>query len=251
MFLGICICEPVNAQNQHELETYFNKNQLDQIQKYVTDYKNIKTAHDLHTVYLEIVQMSRNLEDTLSAKQEKTVGWNLEFSWMDTIISGLSFNRYEGTAVSIKPKLQIFKSIAKSTPEKCDDDFIEIIISTYGEEYFFPKWIHQTWDYGGTSLLGDETELNILIKIQTTLSSNKEFEMELNKIKQDILSDIVGSGWYNYNSQKIIAEINKILAYIKLTEEEKNRLMKRIEEFKNPPQNLHIDCEHKECKCGG
>lgn len=104
---------------------------------------------------------------------------------------------------------------------------------------------------GGSSLLGNETELNILNKIQTALTSNKEFEIELNEIKKDILSDIINWGCYNYNSQKIISEINKILASIKLTEEEKNMLKKRIEEIKNPPQDLCIDHEHKKCYSGG
>ncbi len=240
----------INISNQHKLETFFSKKQINQIREYLIAFNSIKNAQDFHYAYQKIDQLSRNLEDSLSAKQEKTENWSLDFKWIDTIVSGVSFSPYEGTSVRIYPKLSVYKRLAESTPEKCDDDFIDIINLIYGEAYLMPKWIKQTSDYGGTSLLGDGTELNILTKIQTVLASSKEFETDLNDIKKSILSDITDGVCYNYTSQKIITEINKILATVKLDETDKKSLKERIETFKKSSEDLNLDCEHKECNCG-
>jgi len=55
---------------------------------------------------------------------------------------------------------------------------------------------------------------------------------------------------YVYDSPKIVAELNKIAATITLSTEEKGKLNKRIEEFKNAPKELLINCEIKDCDCG-
>ena len=239
-----------NAQEQNKLETYFNKNQINQINDYLKGFKNIKTAHDLHRVYQKIIEISGSLADSLEVKVQSTEDWSLDYDLLDTIVPGISFAGYEGTAVIVSPNLSIFIDLAESTPEKSDDDFFEILFSVYGED-FFPAWIEQTSDYSGVSLLGDDIELNTLKKIQNSLIIDKEFEPELNKLKKDIINDITHGNCYNYNSQKIIAEINKIITSIKLTEVETKMLKKRIDEFKNPAKGLKIDCENNDCDCGG
>jgi hypothetical protein len=238
---------------RHQLEVYFSPQQVGQIKDYLTGFGHIKTARDLHSVFQTIDKIYNGLADSLSARQGRFGDSILNLDPINRLVTGIHFEHYEGSAMLVNPELAIFKRIAESTPEKCDDDFIAIMLATYGSEkyYVFPKWIKQTWDYGGPSLLGDEIELNILNQIQTTLSSNREFEKELNDVRGIILYDIFNAACYENDSPKIIAELNKVMATIKLTEEEKSQLKNRIEEFKNPPKELRTGCAKKECNCGG
>jgi hypothetical protein len=241
----------IDDSTRHKLERLLSISQINQIQDFLTAFHNIKNAHDLHNSFSQIYKMSGSLEDTLAARQEGNNDLVNNIDWLDIMIPGINFSQYEGTSVYVKPRLMDFKLKAESTKEKSDNDFIDIIIMAYGEYYLIPEWINQTWDYGGPSLLGDETELKILIKIQTALLLSKEFENELNNVKKDIFKDILSWPCYNYTSKKIIEELNKILNSVKLTEKETQLLKNRIEVFKFPPRGFFIDCEHKECDCGG
>jgi len=127
IFLYLCFAlTSANAQDEHKLETYFNKTQINQINDYLKDYKNIKTAHDLHKVYQKIIEISGSLADSLEVKVEATEDWSLDYDLLDTLIPGINFAGYEGTAVIVSPNLSIFIDLAESTPEKSDDDFFEI-----------------------------------------------------------------------------------------------------------------------------
>jgi hypothetical protein len=243
----------IDRTGRHQLEVYFSRRQIDQLEEYEKTFRNIKTAHDLHRAYCKIDSIYDGLADTLTAKQQRAGDSILDFDRIGAIVSGINFAHYEGSSVLINPELVTFKRAAEMTPEKCDDDFIAIMISTYGPEKFFslPRWINQTWDYGGTSLLGEGIDLSILTQIQKALASSKEFEPELKEIRSTILSDILSAKCYEYDSSKILAEVNKIILNIKFSEEEKIKLNERLEELKNPTKEFQMNCAKKECKCGG
>jgi hypothetical protein len=237
---------------RHQLQTYFNQRQIDQLEEYEKAFRNIKTAQDLHCAYRKIDFIYDGLADTLTAKQQRAGDSILDFDRIGSIVKGISFTHYEGSPVLINPELAAFKRAAEITPEKCDDDFIAIMIAIYREESFvYPKWIKQTADYErGSSLLGDNIGLNILLQIQAALSSSKEFEPELNELREIILGDILDGFCYEYDSPKIIAEINRTTTAIKLSEEEKAKINARLLEFKHPSNGLQLGCRNKDCNCG-
>lgn len=235
------------------LQNYFSTFQIKQIQDHIKNFDYIVTAHDLHVVYSNIDLIYSSLADSLTVQQGRHPDSIQDYEPINKIVSGIHFEHYEGDAVLINPDLVAFKSMAKTTAEKCDDTFIEIMQLTYGDEKFFakPKWLNQVNDYASSSLLGDGIELEILGKIQKALLADKEFGKELNDLRDIILYDILQARCYEYDSPKIVTEINKIMESITFSEEEKIKINARIKEFQNHSNDIQLGCAEKQCKCGG
>lgn len=235
------------------LENYFSHTQINQITEHLKRVEYIVTAHDLHLVYSNIDTIYSGLADSLTAQQSRNLDSIQDYEPINKIVSGIHFEHYEGDAVLINPDLASFKIVAKMTSEKCDDAFIDIMQLTYGEEKFFSmlKWINQTSDYAGASLLGDGIELEILNKIQIALLADKEFSKELNDIRDIIIYDILQEKCYEYDSHKIVSEINNIMELITFSEEEKTKINARIKQFEIPSKDIQLGCVEKICKCGG
>lgn len=121
----------------------------------------------------------------------------------------------EGTAYYLFADYRAWLKKAAQTPEKEDDAFFQFCVQVFPEdsiEYFFPAWQMQTWDYGGSSLLGRGIHLRLLETADRLCATNTPFRSEILRRKAEIINDMTQEGVeYWEKPEKIIRELDTIL----------------------------------------
>jgi hypothetical protein len=150
----------------------------------------------------------------------------------------------------------------KKTNGTLDDEFVELLFLAHGEfmgiDHGFLSWFNQTWDYGGSSFLGDKRMYDFLKKAKQ-FESKTELGQELfNFYRQDILN-VALYGCYEKTAIQILEEI-KLITNEQLLNEEATVLLKKLAEIIKSGnascpfchfKNLQLNCEENECNYGG
>lgn len=148
-------------------------------------------------------------------------------------------------------------SIAKLTSGKEDDAFTEIWLNAEGyrghcEEYGFKTWFGQTWDYGGSSLVGDSSIYDFIVAYdEFERDYGLSYQRYLKPLRTNALEMLHTYKSYMYSAKKVIAEIERVINDTDLSEEEISKLLKRKKELMDPEANeLEVDCEKGGCAYG-
>lgn len=234
-----------NLLMEKRLQTLFGKQLADNIKAYRIDYQNIKSASDLALAYRKGISlrdtMAILMQDRITVSDPSEVP---DLFWLKETMPGfVSQLVAEGTAYYLFWNYKQLITKAKATTETPDDDFVQLAVALFPEdsvEYFYPAWFLQTWDYGGSSLLGRGTHLALLKKMDETLQKSDLFASEIKDWKQLLINDITDAS-VNYweSSEKIKKELDDIISlnFNILTEADKIALATRRKQFEKPTEN--------------
>jgi hypothetical protein len=150
----------------------------------------------------------------------------------------------------------------KKTQGTLDDEFIELLWLANGERMsltpYFLAWFNQTWDYGGSSLLGNMSMYTFLKKVQQFAAKSTRGTELLNFYKDNIYQMAI-HGCYDKMAVQILEEIKLITNEQLLGEEQVGQLKQLVEIIKGGSnycgfclfKNIQLNCEEENCNYGG
>lgn len=220
-----------------------------ELKQYRIDLEAIKTIGDLTDTYAKSIDLRDTLVNVIGAYTNQMSQDSLpDLFWLKDIMPSHQPQLVaEGTAYYLFNDYKKWLEIAQKTPSKEDDEFIALNLLLFPEdsiEYFYPAWFLQTWDYGGSSLLGRGVHQKILNKSSDiwTEESSFVFKKEIQRIKDDLLQDILSrETTYWERKSVILVELDSIiqLKYPILSKNDIIALQKRRDEF-NAPEKYGI-----------
>lgn len=227
---------------EKRLQTLFGASLSDSIRIYRLRYQKIGSAQD----FAETFRKGNALRDTMTRlMQDQILIQNPEelpdLFWLREAMPGMVPQLVaEGTAYFLFWDFAALNQQAKMTPESIDDDFVALNLELFPEdsiEYFFPAWFMQTWDYGGSSLLGRGVHYQTLEKIDKLLKKSDLFTPELTRLKTRLLNDITQPDvTYWEKKENIIIELDSITQanFEIFTNADKIALQTRRQQFETP-----------------
>lgn len=225
------------------LEKVFGNKLVFEIEQYQKDFAAVKTDKDFVLMYRNAMKLQDKLNEKLEIKYEMyNVSDFPDLFWIDDAIPALNAELVgEGTMYSLLFNYKQLNVAATKTTSSLDDEFIKLLVAKHkGEnEYFFPVWFLQTWDYGGYSLLGEGKHVAMLNRMQRLADKTNLFDAEIQAMKNELLDDITTRNEYGEQKEKIIVEINNIINnnYELISADEIIGLKTRIKMFEEPEKH--------------
>ena len=227
------------------LQTSFGKELSDSIRMYRAQYQNIGSAEDFAATFRKGSSlrevMTRLMQDRILIQNPNELP---DLFWLREAMPGMVPQLVaEGTAYYLFWDFAALNQRAKTTPEPTDDDFVALNLILFPEdsiEYFFPAWFMQTWDYGGSSLLGRGIHYQTLEKIDKLLKKSDLFTPELTRLKTRLLNDITQPDvTYWEKKENITTELDSIINanFSVLSNADKVALQTRRQQFELPQES--------------
>lgn len=196
-------------------QALLGKNRYEQTAQWRQGFENIQNQGQLAESYLK----GRTLRDSLVRRLPEGDGASPppDLFWIRPLLPAFEPQLVaEGTAYYLFSDYRVWLQKAAQTPEREDDAFFQFCTQVFPEdsiEYFYPAWFMQTWDYGGSSLLGRGIHLRLLAEANRICTINTPFRSEILRIKAEIINDMTQEGVeYWEQPEKIIQELDAILA---------------------------------------
>ncbi len=149
---------------------------------------------------------------------------------------------------------------AKKTEGEDDDKYFDLIAEYYHKDFeptsMNAKWFEATWDYGGSSKLGDGFHLGFLLATDKLMKEKNIFEEWILGYREDCFSDMTRWKSYQYGKEKLLKEINKVFKQVKLDESQLEQLKARKKELDEFIENdktgygLQLNCIDGGCIYG-
>lgn len=240
--------DTIDTPYKKELDTIFNSLLVNRIIDFQQQFKNRSSTISIAELY----QIGAALRDTLMLPLNDYTKMQIEeglpdLFWLQEVLPAYVPQVVaEGTAYYLFNDFRQWKAISSKTDDLLDDAFVDLNIQLYPQdsiEYFYPAYFLQTWDYGGSSLLGRDIHLNLLHAMEkhwadtTQQQFRKEVMVEKNRLLHDILESTDGGYWEN--QKNILRELDKIISidFKILTKNDKIALRQRRQQFQNPKKN--------------
>mgnify|MGYP000075322918 CR=1 FL=1 len=185
-----------------------------QTQQWRQGFENIRSQQELADHYLK----GKTLRDSLIGRLPESDGTAPppDLFWIKPMLPAFEPQLVaEGTAYYLFTDYRAWLKKAGQTPEREDDAFFQFCTQVFPEdsiEYFYPAWFMQTWDYGGSSLLGRGIHLRLLEAANRVCTTNTPFRSEILRLKAEMINDMTQEGVeYWEQPEKIIQELDSIL----------------------------------------
>ena len=248
--------------NTYELQL---KSGLDyKLQNLSIALNGVKSSADVATVYAQALSIQSILNECIGLQFEKEKILKREslkalFTMScDTFAAKTKLFKFTYVAEETEPYFVIakdaFLKLSKSTKQKDDDAFFNLMIETYGaegnKEISFPIWMTQTTDYSGYMKLGDYTVTKILTSIAAQETAGTSFKSQLTSLYADLINDILSYSKFGKSKSQVLAELEKVLAGAPMiTDEDHDRISQRIADLKTgiKDKQIEYDCEHGNC----
>lgn len=226
---------------EKRLRSLFGQTLANRIRGYRHQFQSMKSAGDFANVY----RSGTALRDTMVyLMQDRIVVSDPndlpDLFWLEQAMPGfVSQLVAEGTAYYLFWDYKRLASKVKVSSNTADDDFVKLAMAIFPEdsvEFFYPVWFLQTWDDGGSSLLGRGFHQETLRKLEATLQKSGFFAPEIMHWKSLLVNDITDSNvTYWETKEKITAELDNIIHqdYAVLTNTDKIALQTRRKQFEN------------------
>jgi hypothetical protein len=225
----------------------FGKALTASIQRHRRNFNAIRSVAD----FSRCLQEGLGLRDTLVAQLQQRIqpgapGAGPDFFWLGTVFPGFQVQlAAEGTAWYLFCDYRQWLQPAKRTSGIQDDLFMDLQLAAFPEdsiEYFFPAWQIQTWDYGGSSLLGKSVHFDILQKLDAQFNPENPFGPLLLRMKQQVVEDITNAETSFWNpASDAMKELDRILeADFKILDKADRIALSTRREQLNAPQQHGI-----------
>ncbi len=230
---------------EKRLINLFGQAGAEEMRRYRRDFHNTQTAQEVLTVYRK---GRRIREDFVDKLEEKIDAYSAEIQpdlfWLEEALPGFVPQLVaEGTIYYLFEDYRQWIEKAKATKELVDDQFVEFKIRAFpmdSIEYFFSAWQIQTWDYGGSSLLGRGFHFALLTEADRLVQEGHPLEAEILEVKKNIVEDILQpSNTFWESKDKVLIEMDKILEaeLAILDKNDKIALKARRMQFDDPEAN--------------
>lgn len=200
--------------------------------------------------YREAMALRDTLMRRLAARAEPNeAGFQPDFYWLNQALPDFIFQLVaEGTQPFLFANYKAWQDKALKTNGEQDDRFVAACLIAFAAdsvESFYPAWMLQTWDYGGSSQLGAGQHIKMLRAIDAALATGDLLKPELLAFKDEVLNDILdkdASFWQP--AEKAAEELDQILTgkLHCLTGRDQLALTERRKAFDDPAANgLHTN----------
>ena len=230
---------------EKRLINLFGQEGADRMRSYRMDFHNTQTAAEL----LDVYQRGRKIrEDFVDQLEDKIDAYNAQVQpdlfWLEEALPGFVPQLVaEGTVYYLFEDYRQWIKKAKATKELVDDQFVEFKIQAFpmdSIEYFFSAWQIQTWDYGGSSLLGRGFHFALLEEADGLIQGQHPLSGEILEVKKSIIEDILQpSNTFWESKDKVLIEMDNILQadFSILDKNDRIALQARREQFNDPEAN--------------
>lgn len=230
---------------EKRLINLFGQEGADRMRAYRADFHSMTTAKEV----LETYQTGRKIrEEFVDQLEEKIDAYNTsvqpDLFWLEEALPGFVPQLVaEGTVYYLFEDYRQWIEKAKATQELVDDQFVEFKIQAFpmdSVEYFFSAWQIQTWDYGGSSLLGRGFHFALLQAANQLVEQKHPLQGEILEVKRSIVEDILQPANTFWESQeKVLIEVDNILQadLSILDKNDRIALQARREQFTDPKAN--------------
>ena len=114
--------------------------------------------------------------------------------------------------------------------------------------------INQTWDYGGSCLFGNGASLRFLTDSWRLLQDTQLFSDDIHHLRDTWLASVINNGTYEFGKDKVMAELQQILAAGILAADETKQLQTLQGELERGSNEhgvpFEFDCGEQECAVG-
>lgn len=230
---------------EKRLINLFGQEGADRMRSYRVDFHTTQTAAEL----LDVYQRGRKIrEDFVDQLEDKIDAYNAQVQpdlfWLEEALPGFVPQLVaEGTVYYLFEDYRQWIKKAKATKELVDDQFVEFKIQAFpmdSIEYFFSAWQIQTWDYGGSSLLGRGFHFALLKEADRLVQGQHPLSSEVLEVKKSIIEDILQpSNTFWESKDKVLIEMDNILQadFSILDKNDRIALQARREQFNEPEAN--------------
>lgn len=230
---------------EKRLINLFGQAGAEEMRRYRIDFHNTQTAKEV----LDVYRTGRKIrEDFVDMLEEKIDAYNAQVQpdlfWLQEALPGFVPQLVaEGTVYYLFEDYRQWIEKAKATKELVDDQFVEFKIQAFpmdSIEYFFSAWQIQTWDYGGSSLLGRGFHFALLQEADRLVTEDHPLKAEILEVKKNIVEDILQpSNTFWESKDKVLIEMDNILeAGLTILDKNDNIALKaRRVQFDDPEGN--------------
>lgn len=230
---------------EKRLQSMFGLELATQIESYRALWTKVQTEQDFAHAFRVGTKLrdtlTRVMEDRLSIQNPQELP---DLFWLQQAVPGFVPQLVaEGTAYFLFWNFKSLAERAAKTDGVADNQFIDLNLHIFPEdsiEYFFPAWVIQTWDYGGSSLLGRGIHASSLEKMDKALSNSTLFQAEILRMKTHLINDMSDSDvTYWETKDKIVEELDAIIQsnFAILTNTDKIALTTRRLQFDEPEKH--------------
>ncbi len=208
------------------------------------EYDAISDVASFAQAWHDAVALGPMLEAAFQTSFERQDG-DLDLAWLTPVLPGLEQTETgEGTRLVLQLSSEPWMAKAKLTPEPADDRFIELMVSVYGsaQNVGWAVWEQRTWDYGGCSGLGTGVVVETLKKTDVARDAGDAFAPEIAVIRRDalavLLEDQPRFAYCDVETEapmpdaRLQDEARRVVAEVKLTPDEKAKVLARIPSLK-------------------
>jgi hypothetical protein len=263
--------EIIGNEQKEVLQRYFSNEVILDIENYLKEFNSLKSDREFEQNY----RKGCNLLDSLYSKfykaetdfmkeiTEADEYWNPIGCCLDDLqtLSGelgpIDISCVaECTEIDFYFKKDILLEKAEQTKGTADDEILELAIyidGYYGRiaDWGFKVWFEQTWDYGGSSLLGDTSVTDAIFGImQYKRKHDKMFEQELKMFKKHIVNELSSTISYMFTKEKVLKEFNSVIKLKYFDSEEIEQIKKHLKELNDPKKEIQFDCRNSPCSYG-
>lgn len=227
---------------EKRLINLFGQAGAERIRAYRSDFHSMTSAQEVLSTY----QTGRKIRDEfVDELEEKIDAYNTDVQpdlfWLEEALPGFVPQLVaEGTVYYLFEDYRQWIAKAKATQELVDDQFVEFKIQAFpmdSIEYFFSAWQIQTWDYGGSSLLGRGFHLALLRTANELVEQKHPLSGEVLEVKRSIIEDILQpANTFWETKEKVLIEVDGILEadLAILDRNDRIALQARREQFNDP-----------------
>lgn len=251
-------------------------------------FDQVKSAENMRDYYAQMIdlksklsyKLSDKLQDAAFRKKVLAQAKNLEiqdeyFDEYSTVLDEMrtQLDKLKKYYHGIKPScvaectepyfglvIKDLVPIAEKTDGDDDNKYFKLIVDFYTEEWeptsMNAKWFEATWDYGGSSKLGDGIHLNFMLTTDKLIAEKNIFEQWILGYREDCFSDMTRWKSFQYGKEKILKEIDKVFKQVKLDPSQIDQLKARKKELNEFIENdktgygLQLNCETGDCIYG-
>lgn len=253
------IVEPISEELLSQLTKLLNPDAVKLIQKHQKQWEEVQTEFDFANAYHEGEKLFESLEALIDKKfgdDAYEAMSNLEI--LDKSYLFRAACEAECSVFLMKYYHPNLLKLAQYTSGKSDDEFMYLKLMVEGDlGSHKPNWLNffiRTWDYGGGSLLGDNSNYLFLKKSFYSLQKSNLFKNDLLLLRNRVILDMEHPIYMNTREQ-VVSEINRIIKLQVLFPAELkqlNRLKSRIEKnAEEPPLQFNCGDPEEDCNWGG
>lgn len=240
------------------LQQYYSEGIIDLMREYREKWNAVETADDMEAFFDFSDDAARKFSESTpneGGEDFMMIQHNDTVQWTPIVLPGLSFSCVaECTMPMFMHDFAWFKKQAKRTDGTKDDRFFGTMHQALGDVDHlgspWGSWYMQTWDLGGSSMLGRGEHTDLLKQIESYTESGA-FRKELEGMREQLMNDMLDWNSYWLPADSVVMEMETIMQEVKLSKEEIEQIKQRIEEVKAHEENdIEVGCKSGDCSYG-